>query len=855
MSSLRPSDRLAFGDFVLERSQERVRRRDGTALELPPRLFGALLLFIDRAGELLRKDELLTALWPGLVVEENNLSQVVHALRAALGDDRRPHRYIQTVPRRGFRFVAALERPAAEGAGVRDRSAFPPDEGHEAAVSIGNLPPPTMPLHGRAADLDAVAALLCSRPVVSIVGPGGIGKTRLALAAAAGARGSFRDGVWWIELAAVTQAALLASAVAGALGLQLPPGRLALDALAGALCDQQALLLLDNAEQIADGVAELVDAVRARAGALHFLVTSQKPVHAAAEQVFRLGPLALPHDASLAAATRSGAVALFVDRASAVEPRFGLGADNVATVVEICRLLDGIPLALELAAVRVPLLGVDLLLAKLGQRFKLLVGGAGTRPRRQQTLQAALDWSCGLLDDDERAVLRRLGVFVGGFSLGLAQAVAADSGIDAWQVLDRLGRLVDKSLVVSDVAREPRYHLLETTRAHALQLLDQAGEAGLVRRRHAEAMLVLLQQADAARWLPQPGADVAIRRELDNARAALDWSVADSGDPLLGMALHAASMPLWLAAGLKAEGAERCAALADSVDDRLSSATAARFWLTVAMMGLFSSRLHCLEAAERAARLFRAVGDTRGEYEALIVCTGVAARRSEHDLAAASLAAAANLVDPTWPARRRSALAFAGWVSALNARRAGVAVEHAWQEVALCRESGSAFDEAIALGRVGIAEINAPGHEAAGEARLREAADWLAAAGRPEAAGHVSYSLALALLRRGALDEALLAARRAYRLLRRDGEQALMLGLLPLLAVRRERYEAAARSAGYASAVYARAGLPSRGLFGEAVTRLQAVLPAEALGRLMVEGASLSEEADFALVLEDQREG
>ena len=178
-------------------------------------------------------------------------------------------------------------------------------------------------------------------------------------------------------------------------------------------------------------------------------------------------------------------------------------------------------------------------------------------------------------------------------------------------------------------------------------------------------------------------------------------------------------------------------------------------------------------------------------------------------------------------------------------------MEHAWREVALCRESGSAIDEAIAFGRVGIAQINAAGQAVAGEARLREALERLAAAGRPEAAGHVSYSLTLVLLRRGALDEALQVARRAYPLLRRDGEQALMLGLLPLLAVRRERYEAAARSAGYAAAVYARAGLPSRGLFGEAVARLQEVLPAEAYARLMAEGALLTEEADFALVLED----
>ena len=844
----------------------------GRVTHIGARAFDLLLALIERRDRVVSKSELLDVVWPRLVVEENNLQVHVSSLRRLLGAE-----VISTIPGRGYRFTGTLDDDSLRstlgdhapevrrGQGVQRRSFEPvtvlPNRGLSANALIkdarresteaplANLPFRTAPLYGRASELAAVVSLLGSHAVVSIVGPGGIGKTRLALAAATTAHDRYADGVWWIELAAVQHAGLLAPTVAGALGLTLPAGRPAVDALAGALSDLSALLLLDNCEQVAESVSQLVDAVRARAEGVHVLVTSQKPLKAASEWVFRLGALALPLTTSLEAVAQSGAVELFVDRASAAEQRFELAAGNAEAVVEICRLLDGIPLALEMAAARIPLLGIDRLRDKLGQRFKLLIGGASTRPRRQQTLRAALEWSCALLSDDERAVLCRLGVFVGGWTLGLAQRVVSDERIDEWSVLDLLGQLVDKSLVVNDGASEPRYRLLETTRAYALELLELSGESLQWRRRHAEAMLEILEAADEARWDAQPAEDVTVFRELDNARAALDWSAADRGDRLLAIKLHAASMQLWLSAGLKAEGADRCAALAASLDDHVPDGIAARFWLTVAMMGLYSSRRECLEAAERAARLFRKLGDLPRTYDALIVCTGVAARRSDHGAASTALAEAQQLVDPAWPARRRSALAFAGWVSSLNARRESEAVGHGWREVALARESGSAFDQAVALGHVGIAEINVPGQEATGESRLREAVALFAAAGRSDASAHVSYSLSLALLRRGALDEALEQARQAYRLLRRDGEQSLMLGLLPLLAVRRDQFEAAARAAGYAAAVYARANLTPRGLFGEAVARLKEQLPAEQHARLMNEGAALNEEQAFTLVL------
>jgi hypothetical protein len=239
----------------------------------------------------------------------------------------------------------------------------------------------------------------------------------------------------------------------------------------------------------------------------------------------------------------------------------------------------------------------------------------------------------------------------------------------------------------------------------------------------------------------------------------------------------------------------------------------------------------------------------RGAYEALIVLTGVSARRSAHDAAAAALAEARQLIDPSWPARRRAAAAFAGWVSALNANRIDDAIDAAWQEVALCREAGNALDAAIAFSHVGIAEKELPELRTSSEARLREAIALFDAAGRADAAAHVHYSLCVVLMHRDAMAESLEQARRSYRLLRRNGEQALMLGLLPLLAVRCGEHQSAAVALGYAAAVYQSAGLKPRAFYLEAEARLNETLPEEHFERRRTEGSLMSEEAVFARVL------
>ena len=267
-----------------------------------------------------------------------------------------------------------------------------------------------------------------------------------------------------------------------------------------ALASRNLLLVLDNCEHLADDIAALVDLLRARAPNVRLLVTSQESLKCRDEQVYRLGALAVPASAQLEDAAQFGAVALFVERAHAVDSRFRLADDNVAVVVDICRRLDGIPLAIELAAARVPLLGVHGLHARLNQMFNVLTGGTRMKLRRHQTLRAALDWSHGLLSADEQTVFRRLGVFAGGFTLELAQQVVSDERIDQWLVLDLLGHLIDKSLVIADGEAEPRYRLLETTRAFALEQLAAAGESEAMLRRHAQVICELMAAIDANYW-------------------------------------------------------------------------------------------------------------------------------------------------------------------------------------------------------------------------------------------------------------------------------------------------------------------------------------------------------------------
>lgn len=444
-------DDYKFGHVDVRRRQREL-LVDGQAVVIGARAFDVLLTLIERRGELVSKSDLLDAVWPGMVVEENNLVVQVGTLRRILGAAT-----IVTIPGRGYRFAATLDTESAV-------SSAHPALGHGAPLKrpAGNLPSNLPMTYGRSAIIEAVKSELQSRTLVTLVGAGGIGKTRIAQAVAYSLREHWLDGAWIAELAALTQHDSLAGALAQMLGVDLPDTEVTVDALAKILSLQSMLLVLDNCEHLLDGISELVQSVSAQAPNVRLLVTSQEPLRIPEEQQVRVPPLPVPPAVTLPEARGYGAIELFEARVRALSPSFELTEENVTTAIEICGALDGMPLAIELAAARVPSLGITSVRDRLDQRFKMLTIGWRGAQARHRTLRATLEWSHSRLDEDEQAVFRRLAAFSGGFTADLAVAVAGDGGDDNWEVLDVLSSLVEKSLVVADAGDPPRYRLLDT---------------------------------------------------------------------------------------------------------------------------------------------------------------------------------------------------------------------------------------------------------------------------------------------------------------------------------------------------------------------------------------------------------
>jgi len=625
---------FAFGSFRLIPAQ-RMLFEDGKPVRLGGRALDILAALTERPGETISKEELIVRAWPGTVVEEAALRVHVAALRKALGDGRAGKRYIANLSGRGYAFIAPVTRENPLSA-----TAAPP--GMDEA---GNLPALLTRVVGRDGVISRLAQQLVRRRFLTIVGPGGIGKTTVALAVADRVRASYGDGAWFVELASLSDPDLVPSAVGAALGVP-PLGDDHTRALAAWLRNRTTLLVLDNCEHLIGATAALAEAILKTAPHASILATSREPLRAEGEWLHRLAPLDLPSQEgtslTAAEALSYSAVELFNERVTATMDDFVLDDADVPAVLEICRRLDGVPLALELAAARVDTFGVGELAARLDDRFGVLTSGRRTALPRQQTLRATIDWSYELLPESEQVILRRLAHFRGAFSIDAAVSIAIDERITASDAIEGVANLAEKSLITTDFISNISHHrLLDTTRTYASEKLDKSGELQVVARRHARYYLDLFERAEAE-WETRPTAELLADYawRIDNVRAALDWAFSPGGNASIGVALTAAAVPLWMHLSLVVECRERCdRALLKLQTDHMPDARL-RMRLQI---GLGNSLLHTRGPSEKAQTVLtealesaEALGDLRAQLRVLLDLSSVIGFRGEYARAAAA---------------------------------------------------------------------------------------------------------------------------------------------------------------------------------------------------------------------------
>ena len=527
-------------------------RRELRARSIPvtigSRAFEVMEVLVRSAGEFVTKDNLMDRVWPGVVVEENTLEVHISAIRRALGPDRR---MLQTEYGRGYRLLGpwtAGQERSAEPVGLEPVSR--PVEPVQT-----NLPAAASDLIGRTIAVQHLGDLLSANRVVTLTGPGGIGKTRLALDVARGLFPSFQGDVRLVELVSLSDPGLVPSAVAGGIGLKLG-GEISAELVARAIGAQKLLLVLDNCEHVIDAAATLAETIVRMCPRTTILATSREILKIEGEYVYRVPPLDVPPQFEEPDNILShSAVQLFIATTRALQSDFSPDGENLPAIAAICRRLDGIPLAIDLAATRVATLGLQQVAAGLDDRFGMLTGGRRTALPRHQTLRATLDWSYELLPEPERLVMRRLAVFTGDFTADAVNSVAVGREITASQALYCLANLVTKSLVTLEAGSAvAHYRLHETTRAYALEKLAESGEFDQVARRHANYYRSLFERAETeldtlptAAWLGRYG------RQIGQVRAALDWAFSPTGAAEVGVALTVAAVPLWLRLSLVEE--------------------------------------------------------------------------------------------------------------------------------------------------------------------------------------------------------------------------------------------------------------------------------------------------------------
>ena len=817
-------DLIRVGAFEVHAADRRL-CADGKPVEIGARAFDLLLVLAENPGRLVTKATLLERVWPRLVVDENNLPAQVAGLRRVLGAGA-----ISTVPRFGYR----LDLPVSRAVPAAPTGSGTPAEADAHASADGPSGAYARALVGRDLEFGAVREALERERLVTLLGAAGVGKSRLAREIVSFEQGRADVMSALVSLEPIESIDHVPSAVALAFGVSMPGDGNRFLGLQAALEQRRALLVLDGAEHLAAELAAPLSALVSALPGARVLVTSQTPLGRVGEALYRLGPL-----------PAAEAARLFAERAAQADQRFRLAPAHEGLVEEICRRLDGNPLAIELAAARVPAFGLAALLAHLDDRFRLLKVAGQASHQRHGVLQAAFDWSYGLLGAAEQRVFDRLGSFAGSFCLDVAALAVADEVIDVAGAIDIVGRLVDRSLVTV-LPREPvRYSLLETARCYARSRLESSGKGREAEQRMAEAMLGLLERAheeywsaDEALWLDQ------YVPEIDNVRAALDW--ARRHDAGLAIALYGSAWPLFVETDLHAEARAAHDEAVGLLSDSVPPARVARFWEAIATYDSGRQVDRARYAADIAAGLHAKSGDRRSQYYGLLQY----ALNALDDAADAgrAIAAARRLEQPTWPARL---LAHGAIVDgALLTSIGNFAEARAAYRRALNLALAASERQALAA-TVNIVELDVASGALAGALQLaRPLAISLRHSGRRETRVELLSLLFGALLLAGEVDEARAAGIELYELARRFDVARLypVLDAMALLAALDGRHEVAARISAGAESAHLRHGQTRRRPAGERIRESLREILDRHLGadwrRRHVDGAGLPDEAE-----------
>jgi predicted ATPase/DNA-binding CsgD family transcriptional regulator len=714
-----------------------------------------------------------------------------------------------------------------------------------------NLPFQLTALLGREQDLIDVKSLLAKHRLLTLSGSGGVGKTRLALRVGVDLLDAHPDGIWFCDFSPISDSASAAmGVVAKAIGVRERPDRSLSESIVNTLEHKHALVIFDNCEHVLNAAADLADKILHSCPNIRILVTSRQRLGITGEVVLRVRSLAVPESGGRPSAEQAmsyGAIALFTDRAQAADSRFTLTDENAPVVAEVCRRLDGIPLAIELAATRMHVTDVHTVARSLDDRFKILSGGSRTALPRQKTLQALIDWSYELLAPKERKLLERLGVFGCDFDLQAATAVCAGDGLPYSELLDPMIALVDKSLVVLQTkGMHERYALLESTRVYALEKLERSGERELYARRHAEHFRARAQAADEGYGLGSPAAWLAgVEQDLDNYRAALRWSLADGRDVPLGGAIAGSLERLWFLGGLAVEARSWIGAALSRIDETQYPAIAARLWRAKAR---FLQGQPMRDSAERAQALYESVGDERGGAYALrflaysllqmgnldeankVIDRAIAAFRAHGDSAGVA-----------------SCLGLQG-VSAYNHRDFAAGRAFYVQAIAACKALGDELGTADVLGNLGELEFADGDPEQALKAVTASLA--ITMAGKEVANLAIDHNNRAAyLIALGELDDAYESARAGLcwaQPERNAWNIAVALQHLALVAALRGAVHRAAQVVGYVNVRYKELALEREATEQWAYEKLMATLreylSESDIARFALEGAAWSED-------------